>query len=219
MKITQRAKRPRIPAFFAGTILSAAVLGTSVAVASIPSSTTGSITSCVSKRTASVRIIDYQAGKRCHRTERTLSWFSGPTTHRFALPFTAFVGDRTLHKVADLRLPSAGRWVLEGGVTIHQTIVFGSTGIPAPSRYVYVSCELHGVSGKFAGGGDATNDTDLNGNAFENLTVNATTTASASSRTASLWCRADVNAPDNSAVVHSQYVWAQILATRVASFS
>jgi hypothetical protein len=180
---------------------------------------TDSITSCVNKKTAGVRIIDYQAGRRCHRTERTLNWFSGPTAHRFFLPFTAFVGDRALHKVADLRLPSAGHWVLDGATTIHVSAAYGSTGVPATSRYVYVACELRGVTGKFVGGADATADTDTNGNAFENLTVNAAITASASARTASLWCRADLNAPDSANLVHHQYAWAQIVATRVATFS
>ena len=45
------------------------VLG--VALAAIPSSATGSITACVNRTSAAVRIIDFQAGKRCSSRERT----------------------------------------------------------------------------------------------------------------------------------------------------
>lgn len=53
---------------------SALVLGGGVAVAAIPSTSTGKITGCVNKQTALARIIDYQAGKRCLRKERPVVW-------------------------------------------------------------------------------------------------------------------------------------------------
>ena len=64
-----------------GLMLSVALLlGTavsSVAIAAIPSTTTGQVTGCVNKSTRAVRIIDYQAGKRCASTESTVSWGKG----------------------------------------------------------------------------------------------------------------------------------------------
>ena len=50
-----------------------------VAYASLPSTTSGLITACVNKTTAAVRIIDYQAGRRCAASETTLSWGKGYT--------------------------------------------------------------------------------------------------------------------------------------------
>lgn len=178
--MNEKATHRSALAFLAGTLASAAVLGSTMANASTTPTS---------------------------------------TTHRFGLPFTAFVGDRALHKVTNLRLPAAGHWVLDGEVAIHVNVTYGSTGGPATSRYLYVSCELHGLSNKFIGGADASMDTDVYGNGFENLTVNGVVTATSTSRTASLWCRADLNASDSSSLVHNQYVWAQILATRVATFS
>jgi hypothetical protein len=67
-------------AVFAGGALSAAVvIGGGVAIASIPSSTTGMITACVKTSTGAVRIIDAQAGHRCVTGETTLNWSKGYT--------------------------------------------------------------------------------------------------------------------------------------------
>src|SRR5829696_3142405 len=45
-----------------------------VAIADIPSTSTGKITGCITRSTGAARIIDYQAGKRCGRGERMVSW-------------------------------------------------------------------------------------------------------------------------------------------------
>lgn len=67
-------------AVFAGGALSAAiVIGGGVAIASIPSSTTGQITACVKSSTGAVRIIDAQSGKHCAAGEATLNWSKGYT--------------------------------------------------------------------------------------------------------------------------------------------
>lgn len=64
---------PRFVYLVAGLIFGALLVG-GVAVAAIPSTTTNLITACVSKQSGAVRIIDYQAGKRCTLKERTVSW-------------------------------------------------------------------------------------------------------------------------------------------------
>jgi hypothetical protein len=45
-----------------------------VAIAAIPSTANGNITSCILKTSGATRIIDYQTGKRCKATETTLNW-------------------------------------------------------------------------------------------------------------------------------------------------
>jgi hypothetical protein len=43
----------------------------------MPSTSTGRYTACVLKKTGAVRVIDYQAGKRCTTKEKTISWSKG----------------------------------------------------------------------------------------------------------------------------------------------
>ena len=50
------------------------IAGSGVALAAIPSTTTGKITGCINTKTAVLRVIDYQAGKRCFKTEKAVSW-------------------------------------------------------------------------------------------------------------------------------------------------
>ncbi len=69
--------RHRTPAAFLGGVAATAVLGGGVALAAIPSTVTGSITGCVNRTSGAVRIIDFQAGKRCTSRETTLSWSKG----------------------------------------------------------------------------------------------------------------------------------------------
>jgi len=58
----------------AGALIAGIILGgASVGIAAIPDSGTGTITACMS-RSGSIRIIDYQSGKRCRTTETLLSW-------------------------------------------------------------------------------------------------------------------------------------------------
>jgi hypothetical protein len=58
-------------------IVVGALLGGGLAIASIPSSTTRQITGCVNKTSGALRVIDYQAGKRCTSSETTISWSVG----------------------------------------------------------------------------------------------------------------------------------------------
>ena len=56
-------------------VAASVVLAGGVAVAAIPSTSTGLISGCRNVRTAALRVIDYQAGKRCTpTTERLLTW-------------------------------------------------------------------------------------------------------------------------------------------------
>lgn len=48
--------------------------GVSVGLAAIPDSVSGVITACLTSRTGAIRIIDYQAGRRCAAGEVLLSW-------------------------------------------------------------------------------------------------------------------------------------------------
>ena len=61
---------------FAAGVLAASAIGGGVAIAAIPASNTGAVTACV-KTTGAVRIIDFQAGKRCVTGERTIAWTKG----------------------------------------------------------------------------------------------------------------------------------------------
>jgi len=59
----------------AGLVLGSMVAGTGAAIAAIPSTSTKLLNACVNKSTGAVRVIDYQAGKRCvTRTERSVAW-------------------------------------------------------------------------------------------------------------------------------------------------
>jgi hypothetical protein len=73
---TSVARHRGVAGFVAG-VSTAAVLGSGVALAAIPSTATGSITGCVSRSSGAVRIIDFQAGKRCSSRERTILWNKG----------------------------------------------------------------------------------------------------------------------------------------------
>jgi hypothetical protein len=69
--------RHRAAAGFLGGVATTALLGSGVALAAIPSTATGTITACVNRTSAAVRVIDFQAGKRCSSRERTISWSKG----------------------------------------------------------------------------------------------------------------------------------------------
>lgn len=57
-------------ALSAGVVLG----GVSVGIAAIPDSSTGLISACMTTRTGSIRVIDYQAGRRCVSGEVLLTW-------------------------------------------------------------------------------------------------------------------------------------------------
>lgn len=63
--------------FVAGAASCALVVGATAAVAAIPSSTSGVYTACVNKVSGATRVIDYQAGRRCTSSERTITWAKG----------------------------------------------------------------------------------------------------------------------------------------------
>ena len=62
--------------FIAG-VLACATVGGGVALAAVPSSTTGAFTACVNNSTGAVRLIDYQSGHRCTVSEHTVNWSKG----------------------------------------------------------------------------------------------------------------------------------------------
>lgn len=56
-------------------VAASVVLAGGVAVAAIPSTSTGLISGCRNVKTGALRVVDYQAGKRCTpTTERPLTW-------------------------------------------------------------------------------------------------------------------------------------------------
>jgi hypothetical protein len=72
-----RLSRPssrHLPGFLAGLSAAVVIGGGTAAVAAIPSTSTGLITGCVNMDPAVLRVIDYQAGKRCTRKEKQVSW-------------------------------------------------------------------------------------------------------------------------------------------------
>ena len=62
---------------FASGVMACALVGGGVAIAAIPSTTTGALTACVSNSSGAVRLIDYQAGRRCAANEYTVTWSKG----------------------------------------------------------------------------------------------------------------------------------------------
>jgi hypothetical protein len=71
------ARRRGLVGFAAGVAVAGLVAGAGAAIAAIPSTATASYTACASKATGAVRVIDYQAGKRCSTRENTISWGKG----------------------------------------------------------------------------------------------------------------------------------------------
>ena len=76
--MTGRLKSDERRGFMGGLavgVTASVVLAGGVAVAAIPSTSTGLISGCRNVRTGALRVIDYQAGKRCiPTTERPLTW-------------------------------------------------------------------------------------------------------------------------------------------------
>jgi hypothetical protein len=75
----RRSRRPSRRTAVLGLVSAAllAIAGTTAALASVPSSANGTITGCVNKTTAAVRIIDAQVGKSCTTNETTVNWSKG----------------------------------------------------------------------------------------------------------------------------------------------
>jgi hypothetical protein len=71
------SRRRGTTGFVAGVAIAALLTGGGVALASIPSLSTGNFTGCVSKTSGALRVIDSQAGKRCTTKETTITWAKG----------------------------------------------------------------------------------------------------------------------------------------------
>ena len=63
--------------FVVGVVATLTLVGGGVAIAAIPSTTTAKFNGCVSKDSGVLRVIDYQAGKRCKKSEKGISWAQG----------------------------------------------------------------------------------------------------------------------------------------------
>ncbi|HEY3016676.1 MAG TPA: hypothetical protein VGJ41_16295 [Nocardioides sp.] len=209
-----RFRKPLL-GFVVGAVAAATVVGGTMSMASIPSSSSGKLTSCVSKKNGAVRLIDFQAGRRCSSTERTVSWFQGPIAKVVRLPNTGFPVDREFHKVGSATLPRAGTWTLVA-TTVVYTHFSLSDGSPRFGGSAYANCQLRAPSGKFLGGTDATTLSDALGNGFLSLTFNGALTVNSSARTVTLWCRVDNNDGGTTATAS---MGSQVLATRVAGFA
>lgn len=72
MKALARSKT--VTGVVCGVFAAALVGGGGIAIAAIPATGSGVITACVNTRTSVVRIIDYQARRRCVPAERMVAW-------------------------------------------------------------------------------------------------------------------------------------------------
>jgi hypothetical protein len=63
--------------FVVGVVATLTLVGGGVAIAAIPSTTTAKFNGCVSKDTGVLRVINYEAGKRCKKSEKGISWAQG----------------------------------------------------------------------------------------------------------------------------------------------
>lgn len=66
-----------VTGFTAGVVATLTLTGGGLALASIPSTSTGDYTACVKKSSGQVRMIDYQSGARCKAKEKTITWNKG----------------------------------------------------------------------------------------------------------------------------------------------
>jgi hypothetical protein len=64
---------------FASGVVACGLIGGGVAFATSPSTATGAFTACVNNVSGAVRIIVFQAGHRCGKTEHVVSWSKGNT--------------------------------------------------------------------------------------------------------------------------------------------
>lgn len=133
MNVLGTVSRKRGVAVIAGGVLSAAiVIGGGVAIASIPSSTTGTITACVKNSSGAVRIIDAQAGNHCGAGEANVTWSKG---YSYRGAWSAAVAYRVLDVVTSggssylAKAPSTG-----SSPTTHPTLwgVLAARGATGP---------------------------------------------------------------------------------------
>ena len=74
-----RQGRGGLTGFVVGVVATLILVGGGVAIAAIPSTTTAKFNGCVNKDTGVLRVINYQAGKRCKKSEKGISWAQGWT--------------------------------------------------------------------------------------------------------------------------------------------
>jgi hypothetical protein len=147
------ADRRGVVGFVAGALVAASLAGGGVAIAAIPSTTTAKFNGCVNKDTAVLRVINYQTGKRCKKSEKGISWSQGWTYRgmwRAGTPYRP--GDVVLDngssyvaRAASLAKPpvtDASRWGLLASVGPQGTIGPPGPSGPVTLRYVYSASAL-----------------------------------------------------------------------------
>ena len=146
-------KHRSVTAFAAGVLTASVIAGGGIAIASTPSSATEAITACVSNTSGSVRIIDYQGGKRCTSSESTLNWSKGypyrggwsSTTSYGVLDAVTSQGSSYLAKQPSLNVvpPNATYWGLlaaAGDANLRSTVVtLKSADFGWNSQYTYTT--------------------------------------------------------------------------------
>ena len=64
----------KLRGFVVGLIVGVAATGGGIALASIPSSSTAVFHACLTTKSGAIRLIDVEAGAKCSRSERLVSW-------------------------------------------------------------------------------------------------------------------------------------------------
>jgi hypothetical protein len=138
-RIAQLSARSR---WGVATLVVALLAAGGFAYAAVPNSTTGQITVCypASGATAGqLRVIDYQAGKRCRSTEKMLSWQQNGVRYRGAWKNTV------AYSVNDVVVSAGSAYVAVGASTNVATTnttkwaVLAAKGGPRPSGVVWVA--------------------------------------------------------------------------------
>ena len=73
------ARGKGLTGFVVGVVTTLTLVGGGVAIAAIPSTSTAKFNGCVNKDTGVLRVINYEAGKRCKKSEKGISWAQGWT--------------------------------------------------------------------------------------------------------------------------------------------
>lgn len=120
-----------------------------MAIAAIPSSSDGSITSCVNKTSGAVRIIDAQAGKHCTTKERRVAWSKG---YRYRGTWSA----GTAYAVLDVVTANGSSYVAKAASTGktpagHSALwgLLAAAGARGPAGPGAVAASVHTTTGTF----------------------------------------------------------------------
>ena len=169
----------------AGVLAGLMVGGATVAIAAIPDSNTSVISACMTTKTGTIRVIDYQAGRRCVNGEALITWNQKGATGATGSPgatgatgATGLVGPQGPQGATG----AAGRDGLNGinGVAGAPGLpgAQGPTGLPGTDGANYVVIDGNGtVLGDYRG---STGDRIMVGNADNSITFmvpNGTTEA------------------------------------------